>query len=359
MKRLLPVIFFMLISFAIVSDGHGITFGPTYGTTFSPRQCEYLGLDWKETYQAILDLPFDIIRLGAYWDDIEKEEGHFDFTDLDWQIAQAKERNLPVILTVGMKAPRWPEYHIPKWLMKKIKLSYGAEVSDNTLLQERTLLFIEQVVSRYRDEKIVRYWQVENEALNRFGGKRWRIDKEFLKKEAALVEKLDPQNREIILTAATYPNRFLRFLSRTFTKGDPLADSLEGGDILGVNVYPIIGQTTGCGGFYLQSPQKDRLSYFEDLIRMGKEKQKSIWVMELQAEPWEPGFLAHREKEKPPSGWPEGTKLTLKELQSQGYRTFLFWGAEYWYHQKKEFGNSEWWETIEDILQAKDRRIFH
>jgi beta-galactosidase GanA len=30
---------------------------------------------------------FDIIRIGAYWNRIEKEEGIFDFNELDRQIA--------------------------------------------------------------------------------------------------------------------------------------------------------------------------------------------------------------------------------------------------------------------------------
>ena len=45
------------------------------GTTFSPAQCEYLGLDWKNAYLRILDEEFDLIRLGAYWSEIEKQEG--------------------------------------------------------------------------------------------------------------------------------------------------------------------------------------------------------------------------------------------------------------------------------------------
>ena len=45
------------------------------GTTFSPRQCFYLDLDWRETYLQSLDYGFEIIRLGAYWDTIELTNG--------------------------------------------------------------------------------------------------------------------------------------------------------------------------------------------------------------------------------------------------------------------------------------------
>ncbi len=328
-----------------------------FGTTFSRRQCDYLELDWKEVYRAVLDLPFDIIRLGAYWNEIEKERDKYDFSELDWQVQQARNRNMKIVLTVGMKAPRWPEYYIPEWVTEDIKLGYGATVSRNVYLQKRTLDFVERVIHHYRDEMAISYWQVENEALNRFGGKRWRMDKEFLEKEVELVKNLDPHDRPIILTASTYPNAFLRIVSRMFTKGKPVQDSLELCDILGINVYPKIGQKFWGQRFYFRSGKNRRLLYFGDIIQRAKEANKEIWVTELQAEPWEPGLLVYKFERHPPTGLPSDTQLILEEMRGMGYNTFLFWGAEYWYYQKTVHENPEWWEMITDILEKNVQEL--
>ena len=99
------------------------------GTTFSAKQCGYLQVDAKKTLKEILQTKFDLIRLSAYWDEIEPQDGIFDFSSLDWQIAEAKARQIPIILTVGMKGPRWPEYFIPPWLLTRLRLRKGADVA--------------------------------------------------------------------------------------------------------------------------------------------------------------------------------------------------------------------------------------
>jgi len=87
-----------------------------YGVTFSRKYSESMGLDWQKTYLAILDdLKVKNIRLVAYWDDIESEEGIYDYSDIIWQLEQADERNLNVILALGRKVPRYPECFEPWW----------------------------------------------------------------------------------------------------------------------------------------------------------------------------------------------------------------------------------------------------
>jgi len=323
-----------------------------FGTTFSPRQCEYLELDWKETYKAILDFPFDIVRLGAYWNEIEKEENKYDFTELDWLISQSKQHHIRIVLTVGMKAPRWPEYFIPSWVSEKSRLDYRATVSLDPYVQERTLKFIEKVVLHYRNEPAISHWQVENEALNRFGGKSWKMDKGFLQREVELVKNLDSTNRKIILTASTYPNNILRIISKIFTNSKPIRENLQLCDILGINVYPKVGQKFLGHRIYFGSRKAERELYFSDIIRDAQANSKEIWMTELQAEPWKPGHLVYKHKKKPPTGWPKDTEAMLEELHSLGYHTFLLWGAEYWYYQKIKFNNPEWWNMAENILKS-------
>jgi len=181
------------------------------GTTFSQVQCEYLDMDWKDVYLEVLKMDFDVIRLAAYWNRIEKEQGVYDFRELDWQIEKTEEKGVKILLTVGMKAPRWPEYFIPAWVMSKTKVRPGANVANNKTIREDTLSFIEAVIKRYRDKDIIIAWQIENEPFNRSGPKNWWISKDFLMEEMDLVKKLDAKNRPIVINALSLPNAFLRF----------------------------------------------------------------------------------------------------------------------------------------------------
>ena len=56
------------------------------------------------------------MRLPVYWDLVEKQPGIYEYADVDWQLDEAKKRDVAVILTVGIKVPRWPECHIPQWV---------------------------------------------------------------------------------------------------------------------------------------------------------------------------------------------------------------------------------------------------
>lgn len=324
------------------------------GTTYSPRQSGYLGMDWKKTYLEVLDEGFDIVRLGAYWDEIEKEKDVYDFSSLDWQIEEAKKRGIPVVLTVGMKAPRWPEYFIPGWIEKDIHTPTGGEVSRNRFLRTRTLKFIGEVVARYMEEEAVGYWQVENEPLNRIGEKNWRIDRDFLREEVNLVRKLDRRERPIVLTAATYPNVFLRGLINLSLGYDPIEEILKMCDIAGLNIYPHVGYKVWGRNIYFRTGREGRDKYFTRLFADIKKKGRDVWIAELQAEPWEPGHLAYKEKERSITASPEETESFLEEFEALGASTILLWGAEYWVYRMKIHGDKRW---IDKMREARGLKI--
>ena len=48
------------------------------GVSFRPPQVDALGLDARTTLDQILTYPFNLIRLGAYWNRIERAPGEFD-----------------------------------------------------------------------------------------------------------------------------------------------------------------------------------------------------------------------------------------------------------------------------------------
>ncbi len=325
------------------------------GTTYSPRQSEYLGLDWKETYLSILDFGFDVIRLGTYWNEIEKTADNYDFTFLDWQIFEAKRRKIPIVLTVGMKAPRWPEYFIPKWMLKRVDHGFGAKISDDHYLKERVLQFIRVVVTHYRNEKTIRYWQVENEPLDRAGAQYWWISNKFLKQEIDLVRKIDHQKRPIIVNVATYPNKFLRSLTRFFSPYDSVQKSLPLCDIVGLDVYPVVGHKFWWKKLYFWTDSKERKEYFSEILDFVKKHDRKAWIIEFQAEPWEPGLLVHKGKDRPPTGWPEMSRAHFQEFRSLGFDTIFLWGAEYWQFRKAQHKDEGWWKMVLDLFQTKMR----
>src|SRR5437773_6581458 len=71
------------------------------GISFRPRQVEAFGLDGPATLDSLLEYPFELLRLGAYWDRIETSAGEFDTRDLDWQLAGAERAGKRGTLSIG------------------------------------------------------------------------------------------------------------------------------------------------------------------------------------------------------------------------------------------------------------------
>ena len=85
------------------------------GISFRPRQVEAFGLGGHTTLDALLEYPFELLRLGAYWDRIETSGREFDTQQLDWQLAAAERAGKMVILSVGpVKNFGYPEFYVPK-----------------------------------------------------------------------------------------------------------------------------------------------------------------------------------------------------------------------------------------------------
>jgi hypothetical protein len=105
----------ILVLFFIFIFSQGKVYEPmelAYGVTFSKKQAVNLGLDWRKVYLSIFDdLGVKKIRLPAYWNEIENQEGNYSWEDLDWQVKQAGEYGAEIILAAGARLPRWPECH--------------------------------------------------------------------------------------------------------------------------------------------------------------------------------------------------------------------------------------------------------
>ena len=297
--------------------------GIVFGVNFSQKHAKGLGLDWKETYLALLDdLKVKDIKLITHWDLIEPERGNFCFGDLDWQIEEAEKRNAKILLVIGMKTGRWPECHIPEW----------AKGLDKTVQQEEIIGLIEQIVLRYRERPSLSVWGVENEPLFPFGECPW-IDKEFLKREIDLVKSFDPEHPILISDSG---------------EGSLWIEVARLGDIVGTTIYKRVWIHNINRYFSYPFPSVFYRRKAE-LIKafFGKE----VICAELQAEPWCPNLLYNcslEEQEKTMDL--EQLKYNIKFAKNTGFDRFYLWGSEWWYWMKENQNRSEMWEEVRELF---------
>jgi hypothetical protein len=313
------------------------------GTTFSQLQCRYLGLDNRETFQYLCSLGFRQVRLGSYWNEIEPIENQFDFSTLDWLLDESHRCGIEVILTVGMKAPRWTEFHFPNWLSSRNDTSGSSQPIDrHPEIRDRTLHFLEQVVDHTRSAPAIKYWQIENEPFARLeitGGR--FLSEPFVRQEVERVRSLALPHQKILLTnAITLPAAQFPTDDRAFRTSLALADAV------GINVYTKV--PIGNSPFYVEAlpPFWNKLKQWQQiLVTSGKE----AWIAEAQAEPWEPNELVAVKKIDYPSSHPARVQTLVTRLTAIGYTTILLWGCEYWYwHQKN--GRNSWNLMVQRLL---------
>ena len=84
------------------------------GISLRPYQIGALGLDVQATLTTLLAYPFQVLRLGAYWQQCEPTPGAFCPDALDAQIAAAEHAGKQIIVCVGaIKNFGYPEFFVP------------------------------------------------------------------------------------------------------------------------------------------------------------------------------------------------------------------------------------------------------
>jgi hypothetical protein len=331
MKRILMTIIFVILILILLLAGYLFLGSPpetektVWGVNFSQKHTESLGLDWRETYLALLDdLNVKNVKLATYWDLIEGSEGNYNFEDLDWQIEEAKKRGAETLLVIGMKTPRWPECHIPEW---------AKELNKETQ-QEKILNLLEEIVLRYRDSSTISMWQVENEPFFPFGDCPW-VDKVFLRKEIELVKKLDLQNKPVVVSeSGEFP---LWIMAARF------------GDVVGVTMYKKVWVHQI--GVYFTYPFPP-VFYHRKAEIVRKLFGKEVIGIELQAEPWGSKLLYDSplsEQEKTMNL--EQFKYNVNFAEKTGLGTHYLWGAEWWYWMKEKQDKPEIWEEARMLFK--------
>ena len=295
----------------------------TYGVTFSKPFAEHLGLNWKETYLAILDdAGAKRVRLSSYWTEVEPQKDIYSFTDLDWQIEEAEKRGVKMIIVLGQKQPRWPECHIPRW---------AGELDENER-QEELLEIIEKVVERYKDKKNITAWQVENEPFLRFG-ECPKLDKDFLDKEIDLVRSLD--SRPVIISDSGELGTWYNAANRA--------------DILGTTLYRIVwDKYLG----YVHYPVASISYRIKAAIIMYVTGVEKVIIVELQAEPWGPKAIVDTPlDEQYKSMSLEQFRENVDYVKRIRFSEAYLWGAEWWYWLKTEKNDDSIWEEAKKVFE--------
>src|SRR2546421_6153722 len=332
------------------------------GISFRSPQVAVLGLDARATLQTLLSYPFQLIRLGAYWNRMEPEPGIFYADELDWQIDAAERAGKQIILCVGpLKTFSYPEFFVPAHHLRQ-------PLQEHTLIKPSaypSLLmaateFITRLVERYKHRQGIVAWQLEHEAVDPLGVEHsWRLDVAFVEKEVEAVRKADP-TRPIMMNGflpTSLPVRLSQWW-RTRDQGDSLAVAQRIADIVGIDYYPRHAlMTVGSKTLYLDGSKRAwQQRRRRQLFAWTRAHGQKLMIAEGQAEPWETVTT-------PPNPYGQGMYSCLPEQVIKNYNTcmrwpqhegslyaYLFWGAEYWI-LRKQCGDSSYLQAFARILE--------
>ncbi len=299
------------------------------GVTFIPSYAEYLDVEPKQTLSAIItDLKPSHLRLVSYWDTIEKTQGGpYDFSELDWQFAMAEQAGVKVSLAVGLRQPRWPECHMPKWQLNQPKDVWYPELKK----------VMAATVERYRDNPALESYQLENEFFLSVFGECPDFSRDRLVDEFNMVKTLDP-NHTLVVSRSNN--------AIGFPIGAPRADKF------GVSVYKRVWDKT-ITKRYVEYPFP---GWFYGFLAGGGKilTGKDLMIHELQAEAWTPD--GYNIKTAPldelrKSMNPERLHNRFEYAEASGIKRIDLWGAEWWYAMKVNRGEPGLWNAAQQEFQ--------
>lgn len=339
------------------------------GVSFRPRQAESFGLEPAEALRALLDYPFEVIRLAAYWNRTEPHPGGFDPAEIDWQVDAAEAAGKGIIICVGpVKAFGYPEYFVPEHVLDGRLPEHHLVSPDThpTLLAAGTT-FARRIVERYRHREAVLAWQVEHEAVDPLGMEHsWRLSESFVGAEVATVRSADP-SRPVLLNGFLPTSTPVRLAQgwRTRDQGDSLAVAGRLADVIGVDFYPRHAVfSLGPWSAYLDGaarrPQQRRWRRLAAWQRA--DPRRRVMIAEGQAEPWEAVTVPPNPEDAAMySCLPEDVignyNRAMRYAQAAGVtcEAYLFWGAEYWL-ARQAGGDARYLDAFARILSENDDR---
>lgn len=309
------------------------------GTTYSPRYAEKkLGLLPGPTFREILTEGYDRVRLCTYWPEIQPQKGDFYIRDLEGYLEDATKARVQIVLTVGMKAPRYPEFFIPGWVAKDSDITQNSKPLDtDSNLSDNAKDYVLKLVDYFKDHPSIDWIQIENEPFNKVSVANYRyLSTDYIRYLAAEVRKIINGKQKIIITNSVSLNPF------SIDEIGKISLSADMADIVGKNVY--IKVPDDRGGVF-----EAGIAYFSQL-RAQKMLLSALGtegiIAESQFEPWMVNDIPLEETLDP-----EAYSNLVMIMGGMGFREVWIWGCEYAKYQKR-IGNPVWDQEIEKVLAA-------
>jgi len=291
------------------------------GVSFIPDYAQSLGLNPETTMNALLGIGVKHLRLVSYWSDGEPSQGQYNFSQLDWEFQKAQAAHAKIILTLGLRQPRWPECHIPTWATQEPKSQWQPQLEN----------YMQAVIERYKNSPSLESYQLENEYFLLGFGICTNDSRSRLISEYDLVKRLDPKHPIIVGRS----NNALGF-----PIGQPQPNEFS------ISVYRRVWDANVTHR-YLEYPQP---AWFYAFLA-GTQKiflHKDMIIGELQAEAWPP----HGQTIPETSLSEQNKSMNAKILQGDfnfgkatGMRSIYMWGAEYWYYRKTVLHDPSLWNV--------------
>jgi len=320
--RIFGVLFFVyifIVSFLFVGKPPQ-TPDTQFGLTYSVTYARYLGLDVHELLQKIVtELRPTVVRLPLYWNEIEKSEGSYDFSEYRLFMDQLEETNTPVILTIGYKVPRYPECYAPSW-------THTLSSHD---FEERVRAYVGAAVTEFSSYENIEMWQVENEPFFYFGEACRSRSFEDIAKEVALVKRMD--QRPVILTDSGELSSWYNAIALS--------------DVFGTTVYrQVYNSVLG----YITMPIRPIFYYRKSLIMRSLVNDVPLIDAELQMEPWIPDGVRNTSLELLQEKFtPDTFERNISYAKDTGITLHILWGVEYWYYLAQHGDDTLWEKALQ------------
>jgi hypothetical protein len=300
-----------------------------WGLTYTPIAAQRLSLNTHDTYLAVLnELKPKKLRLVAYWNEIEPKKNNFNFSELDFETAEAAKRHIPVVIAVGQKVPRYPECFLPDWVSKTNQPSRQADL----------LKFIDTTVNRFNSDTNVAAWQIENEATLSFGICP-KYNQAQLKEEIKLMRSLT--TKELVMTDSGELSLWIA--NSRFS------------DTFGSTLYRAVLNGRHNEGVFHHFLPPFAYTLRGAIVKKIHPNVRKIIVAELQAEPWGAKALidedkAHYDKTMNHTQFDRNINFA----RDTGAAEVWLWGTEWWYYEKLH-GDPYFWDEAAKLYERSTR----
>lgn len=219
----------------------------------------------KKIFKDLQRLHIDKLRIGTFWENIEKSPHNYNWERLDKIYKLSKEYNIDLVFVIGYN-PRW---------MTKGK-PYQKDLPNNMIAYQR---FLQELVNRYKDVKYYEIWNEQNDSAYWKSGENAYI--EFLKLSYNTIKS---SNKNSIVFNGGIANLDLDYIEKLLDNNSNYTD------IINVHFY-----------YHWGIPNYKKIKFINDIIKLAKKYKKKVWITE--------------------TGIPSGG-YSLKHAQKKGYYSY-------------------------------------